>query len=192
MDEQLLRAAAAGDGDAFAQFWRRHVREVTAYAIRRCVTSDDVADLVADTFLVAYRSAGRYRPDRPTALPWLLGIARRVASRQRWSLARRLRLSQRVAGRAPRFVDDEADAIAAAIDAHRQASALGGALADLPARDREVLELIAYAQLNPSEAAQALGITPNAARLRLARARKRLQAQPPEHTPNATSPGGAP
>jgi len=43
--------------------------------------------------------------------------------------------------------------------------------------DRKVLELVAYAQLSPTEAALALGISPNAARLRLARARKRLREQ---------------
>jgi DNA-directed RNA polymerase specialized sigma24 family protein len=41
--------------------------------------------------------------------------------------------------------------------------------------DRKVLELVAYAQLSPTEAALALGISPNDARLRLARARRRLR-----------------
>jgi DNA-directed RNA polymerase specialized sigma24 family protein len=45
----------------------------------------------------------------------------------------------------------------------------------MSAGDRKVLELVAYAQLSPSEAALALGISPNAARLRLARARRRLR-----------------
>ena len=45
----------------------------------------------------------------------------------------------------------------------------------MSAGDRKVLELVAYEQLSPSEAAVALGISPNAARLRLARARKRLR-----------------
>ncbi len=42
-----------------------------------------------------------------------------------------------------------------------------------------MLELVAYEQLSPTEAALALGISPNAARLRLARARKRLREQLP-------------
>jgi RNA polymerase sigma-70 factor (ECF subfamily) len=49
----------------------------------------------------------------------------------------------------------------------------------MPVGDRKVLELVAYAQLSPSEAAVALGISPNAARLRLARARRRLREQLP-------------
>jgi RNA polymerase sigma-70 factor, ECF subfamily len=47
----------------------------------------------------------------------------------------------------------------------------------MPDGDRKVLELVAYAQLSPSEAALALDISPNAARLRLARARKWLREQ---------------
>jgi DNA-directed RNA polymerase specialized sigma24 family protein len=55
----------------------------------------------------------------------------------------------------------------------------------MSARDRKVLELVAYAQLSPSEAALALGISPNAARLRLARARKRLRERLPPPDPPA-------
>jgi RNA polymerase sigma-70 factor (ECF subfamily) len=45
----------------------------------------------------------------------------------------------------------------------------------MSAGDRKVLELVAYEQLSPTEAASALGMSPNAARLRLARARRRLR-----------------
>jgi RNA polymerase sigma-70 factor (ECF subfamily) len=56
----------------------------------------------------------------------------------------------------------------------------------MPAGDRKVLELVAYAQLSPTEAALALGISPNAARLRLARARMRLR----ERLPSADASAG--
>jgi RNA polymerase sigma-70 factor, ECF subfamily len=56
----------------------------------------------------------------------------------------------------------------------------------MPAGDRKVLELVAYAQLSPSEAAVALGISPNAARLRLARARRRLRERLPSAEPSAS------
>jgi RNA polymerase sigma factor (sigma-70 family) len=174
-DQDLLAATAAGDGDAFATFWRRHLRIVVGFGIHHCATSEDVADLVADTFLAAFRAAGRYRADTATAAPWLLGIAARVASTQRRTLARWLRVSRRAAGGPPRFTGDEYEAVEAAIDAARQAPHVQAALRTMSAGDRKVLELVAYAQLSPSEAALALGISPNAARLRLARARRRLR-----------------
>jgi DNA-directed RNA polymerase specialized sigma24 family protein len=50
-----------------------------AFGIHHCATSEDVADLVVDTFLAAFRAAGRYRAETATAAPWLLGIATRLA-----------------------------------------------------------------------------------------------------------------
>jgi RNA polymerase sigma factor (sigma-70 family) len=174
-DQELLAATAAGDGEAFAVFWRRHTAVVMAFGIHRCTTSEDFADLVADTFLAAFRAAGCYRADTATAAPWLLGIATRIASNQQRALARWLQAGRRAAGEPPRFTGEEYEAVEAAIDAARQAPHVQNALRAIPARDRKVLELVAYAQLRPSEAALALGISPNAARLRLARARKRLR-----------------
>jgi RNA polymerase sigma factor (sigma-70 family) len=181
-DQALLAATAAGDGEAFATFWRRHATTVMAFGIHRCASSEDVADLVADTFLAAFRAAGRYRAETATAAPWLLGIATRVASNQQRALARRLRVGRRAAGEPPRFTGEEYEAVEAAIDAARQAPQVQAALRTMSARDRKVLELVAYAQLSPTEAALALGISPNAARLRLARARKRLRERllPPD------------
>jgi len=46
-DAELLVAATAGDPDAYAEFFRRHVDAITSYAVRRCATADDVADVVA-------------------------------------------------------------------------------------------------------------------------------------------------
>jgi RNA polymerase sigma factor (sigma-70 family) len=174
-DRELLAATAAGDGEAFAMFWRRHMSTVMAFGIHRCASSEDVADLVADTFLAAFKAAGRYRAETASAAPWLLGIATRLASNQHRRLARRRRVSRRVAGEPPRFTGEEYDAVEAAIDAARQAPHVQAALRAMPVGDRRVLELVAYEQLSPTEAALALGISPNAARLRLARARKWLR-----------------
>lgn len=174
-DAALLASTAAGDGAAFTRFWRRHVGLVTAYAIRRCANPDEVADIVAESFLAAYRMAGRYQPLTPTAVPWLLGITERTAAAHRRAWLRWLRLRQRTATDRPRFRDEEYSAVDAAIDAARQTPEIEAALEALPERERTVLELVAYASLSPSEAAMALDITPNAARLRLARARKRMR-----------------
>ena len=148
-------------------------------------SSEDVADLVADTFLAAFRAAGRYRAETATGAPWLLGIATRLASNQQRTLARWLRASRRVAGEPPRFTGEEYEAVEAAIDAAQQAPHVQAALGALSAGDRKVLELVAYEQLRPTEAALALGISPNAARLRLARARRRLRELLPSADPLA-------
>lgn len=174
-DAELLTAAADGDAHAYSVFFRRHVDAVTRYAVRRCNGPDDVADLVGECFLIALQAAGRYRPETETALPWLFGIARRLVAKQRRRLASRRRLLAKASNVFPHFSESEADSVAEAIDAARQAPALEHALQLLSSSEREVLQLVAYDGLTPTEAAITLGITANAARLRLSRARKTVK-----------------
>ena len=172
-DHTLLTATADGDGDAFAAFFRRHEAAVTRFAVRRCASADEVADAISDTFLVALRRASAFDPGHGDARPWLLGIAQRVIGGQRRSRLRRARLIGRAAA-LPAYEPDEAERVEAAIDAARRLDDLRPRIDALPRRDRDVLELVALADLEPHEAAIALGISANAARLRLARARRRL------------------
>ncbi|HEY1520373.1 MAG TPA: RNA polymerase sigma factor [Solirubrobacteraceae bacterium] len=74
-DADLLAATARGDAEAFACFYRRHLARVVAFALRATGDHELAADLAGEVFAVALESAGRYRPDRGTAVPWLLGIA---------------------------------------------------------------------------------------------------------------------
>jgi RNA polymerase sigma factor (sigma-70 family) len=75
-DESLLRLAAAGDGEAFAEFYRRRLTLVVAYLRRRTNTAEAAADLAAETFVAAlgHLQAGGVPP--PNAIAWLLTIAR--------------------------------------------------------------------------------------------------------------------
>jgi len=87
-----------------------------AFGIHRCASSEDVADLVADTFLAAFRAADRYRPQTATAAPWLLGIATRLAWNQQRTLARGDEETSVLPG-ASAFTGEEYEAVEAAIDA---------------------------------------------------------------------------
>ncbi len=172
-DRELLARAAAGDPEAYASFFRRHVGAVTRYAVRRCDNAEQVADLISDTFLVGLEACGRYQEMHDTALPWLFGIARRVLAGHR----RRRYTFYRTHGFQPLVTPDEADAIVAAIDASRLRPELEAALHSLPGSEREVFLLVAHDGLTPTEAALALDVTPNAARLRLSRARRKLREE---------------
>ena len=176
-DAELLTLAADGDEEAYAAFFRRHVNAVTGFAVRRAQRADEVADILSETFLISLKAAGRYRPETPTALPWLFGIARRVWIGRHRTRARIKRLSTKVGGSMPRFGDEETAAVDAAVDASRQRPALQAALDQLPDADRVGLELVAIDGLAPQEVPVTLGITPNAARLRLSRARKRMREE---------------
>ncbi len=131
---------------------------------------------MGECFLVALQASHRYVPETDTALPWLFGISRRLLAKQRRKYAGNRRLEVKAGNTFPAFTACEDEAVASAIDASRQAPILEEALARLTRSERDVLELVAYDGLTPSEAAIALDITPNAARLRLSRARRAVRA----------------
>ena len=75
-DAELLAAVAARDGAAFSAFYRRHLAEVLAYLMRETGDAELAADLGAEVFSAVLLSAGRYEALVPSALPWVIGIAR--------------------------------------------------------------------------------------------------------------------
>ena len=171
-DAELV-ARAVDDLEALEVLYRRYVRRVAAFAARRCSTADDVADAVAQTFDRLLRSAHRYDPDRGTVASFVFAIAESEIADQRRRAARHAALVTRLKGRDLLDADD-IDRAEAAIDAAGVVATLEPALDALPDGENEVLRLVA-AGLSPSEAAARLDITPNAARVRLSRARRRMR-----------------
>ena len=89
------RATCDGDADlVVTRVYERYAADIAAYALRRSAAAD-AADVVADTFLVAWRRRGDI-PAEPKTLPWLYGVARRVLANQRRSRNRRTRLHDRL------------------------------------------------------------------------------------------------
>jgi RNA polymerase sigma factor (sigma-70 family) len=148
----------------FRRFYAGNFEAVLAYATRRVTQPADAADVVAETFLVAWR---RHRdlPPGDEARLWLYGVARRVLANQHRGDARRERLRERLLSFA---------AASPGIDPSARL-AVREALAKLPEPDRELLMLTAWEGLEPREAASVLRISPAAVRTRLSRARTRLR-----------------
>jgi RNA polymerase sigma factor (sigma-70 family) len=145
--------------------YRAHAREVLAYARRR-VPPEDAYEVVAETFLTAWRRLDVV-PER--ALPWLLGVARKVVANQRRSANRRLALVGKI-GRLGRSADR---------DPHPSAPSDVGelvlrAMGSLPERQREALMLCFWDDLDPATAAQVAGCSPRVLSARLYRGRRRL------------------
>ena len=74
-DGQLLVAASSSDPEAFAVFYRRHVRGVLAFFRQRVGSAELALDLTAETFAAALEGASRYEPRPDPARGWLYGIA---------------------------------------------------------------------------------------------------------------------
>jgi len=154
--------------DDFAAAYRTHVRAVLGYALRRVEVREDAADVVSETFVVAWRRWGEVSPDE--VRPWLLGVARRVLANQHRGQRRRERLGARL-----RDVLGAVTVPDPAVGVTEQ-DRVRRTLETLSAADRELLTLVAWEELTPSEAARVLGISPGSARMRLKRARERFDA----------------
>jgi len=149
----------------FEQLYRETYPKVLAYA--RSVAPRELAD---DAVAEAYAIAWRRQRDIPRRdeLGWLIGVTRRVLANARRSRLRAgalhalLDLQPRAAGPDPAEQLDEGD--------------LRDVLMTLSPLDREAVLLTAWFDLSSADAAQALGITPAAYRMRTARARRRLRA----------------
>ncbi|OKI17332.1 hypothetical protein A6A25_41050 [Saccharothrix sp. CB00851] len=147
---------------------------VTAYFARRSAEPQTVADLTADTFVRAITSFATYDPVKGSARVWLIGIASRVFAAHCEAHAQRSDGVRRIAGL--RTLDaDAVDDLVDRIDAEKAAGALLARLAELPRLDREVVELVDLDGLSPKEAAEALGVSAGAVRIRLFRARTKLR-----------------
>jgi RNA polymerase sigma factor (sigma-70 family) len=152
----------------FGRLYEEHWDQVLSYALRRTRSPEDAADVVADTFLVAWRRAADVPPGEE-ARAWLYGVARRVLANQRRGAHRRDRLVERLR-------DDLATEVSCEPPPAGQA-AVTEALGRMKEEDREVLLLAGWEQLQPAEIAVALGVSTVAARSRLHRARRRFRRE---------------
>jgi RNA polymerase sigma factor (sigma-70 family) len=158
--------------EGFAAVFDRHFGAIHGYVARRLGPglADDVA---SEVFLIAFDRRARYDLGQPDAAPWLYGIASNLVARHRRAEVRRYRALARAG--VDETVEGHGDGVAGRLDAQALRAKLAGALADLDRRDREVLLLVAWAQLSLEETARALGIPAGTARSRLHRARRRTQ-----------------
>jgi RNA polymerase sigma-70 factor (ECF subfamily) len=122
----------------------------------------DLDDLVAEVYLVAWRRIDNVPPS-PEDLLWLFGVARNVVAHHRRSMALRLRLQDRVVRERP-VHEPDLEVPNEVLDAVRH----------LPHREREALHLVVWEGLSTEEAATVIGCSPNAVRIRVHRARRRL------------------
>lgn len=121
---------------------------------------------MAEVFAVAWRRREEIPSDQP--LPWLLAVARRVLANERRAARRRLALRERLAR-------EQATTEGPSAFAEGDPAPVLEAFRRLSPSDQEVLRLVAWEDLRPQEAAQVLGCSPSMFRLRLYRARRRLQ-----------------
>ncbi len=173
--EDVVRAKA-GDHDAYARLVRPYERIAYRVAVAITGRSADAEEAMQNGFVKAYRSLPRFRVGAAFR-PWLLRIVVNEAHNVNRSERRHRVLGSRAAER------HEPAAVAAddTVIAREEVEIVLGGLARLADADRLVLALRYFAEMPDGEAAAFVGISTEAYRVRLVRARKRLQAQLEDH-----------
>lgn len=166
-DDELIARLAGGDDGALRELFFRHAPWLAA-RLRAVLPPADVEDVLQETFLAAWRGAGRYQA-RGACGGWLWTIARRQAA-----------LLLRRRGPVPASLTEQARAplteqVSDPVDAALTRAGLEQAVAALEPADREVWRLI-YEQDRPvAEVAERMGVPAGTVKSRAYRARRRLR-----------------
>jgi RNA polymerase sigma-70 factor (ECF subfamily) len=171
--ESVTRPAPALPQD-FAAWYEAHRGVIYRYVRFRVATREAAEDVTSDVFLKALRFLGRYDPNRAPARAWLLHIARNAVADHLRLLKRRRSLHVSL-DRVPDLVIDTPSPEERILREERMQKLLN-CNRTLRAADQEVLSLRYGAGLSNQEIAEILGITDNAAAVRLHRALARLKA----------------
>ena len=156
--------------ERFTKLYRESRARLLAYALRRTASSEDAADAVAETFGIAWRRFDEI-PQKESSVLWLYATARRVIANQTRRTQHRSQLIQQIAATLSTQLSVQMDA------SEQDVLEAGIALARMTDEDRELLMLAAWEGLNSTQLAYVLGCSSTAARVRLHRARSRLNAE---------------
>ncbi|MBG6137977.1 RNA polymerase sigma factor [Longispora fulva] len=164
----------AGDPAAFGQLFDDHAKSVYNHAFRLTGNWSTAEDIMALTFLEAWRLRSRVEPEGDSLLPWLLGVATNVAR----NTSRAARRHNAALARIPpsRAVPDFAEDLVGRIDDAHRVAAVRAALGTLRRAEQEVFALCVWAGLDYTAAALALGWPVGTVRSRLSRARRKLRS----------------
>ena len=173
-DAQVIEASLT-EPRVFETIFDRHFEPVHRFAVGR-VGAQEAPDVVAETFARAFDRRHRFALDKPSALPWLFGIAVNVCRERRRRSDRGVRATTRMAVRTEMTTEPFENALAERIDAQRLLPELINALQSLSDEEYALLMLATESDLSYEDMAATLGIPIGTVRSRLARAKRRVRS----------------
>jgi RNA polymerase sigma factor (sigma-70 family) len=166
-------AASLHDPVRFGTIFDRHATVLHRYLVRR-LGPDEAEAMVGEVFRVAFEKRHTYDVLRPSARPWLYGIATNLLAKHRRREARRIHAMARLAAQRLSPVDD-ADRVSVVVDASKHWQRVAQAVMSLPEPERDALMLHVWEALSYEEVADALSLPIGTVRSRIHRARRRLR-----------------
>src|ERR1700730_876734 len=154
-DDAAVIQLSRHEPEHFTVLFRRHAPHIRRYVVRR-LGQDAADDIVAETFLLAFRQRDSYDQARADARPWLYGIATNLIGRHRRAEIRLYRaLARTGADPVTEPFTDRVDDRGSADHGRKQ---LATALARLSAGLRDTILLAAWSDLSYEQIAVALGV----------------------------------
>ncbi|MFJ7325075.1 RNA polymerase sigma factor [Streptomyces cyaneofuscatus] len=180
-DAALVRAVAGGDAEALGALYDRHAGWLHARLARRCADAETVREVLQDTFVTVWRSAGSHRGAQVGGWLWV------IASRRLVDTLRAGARADRAPSPAPEVLAPSAeDRVLAGLEYGDVGTALAGISPEL----REVLRATVVDGLSTREAAALLGIPEGTVKTRAMRARRELRAALERLAPDGEALGG--
>jgi RNA polymerase sigma-70 factor (ECF subfamily) len=174
MTDAELIVASRDDPLAFRELYDRWADRLLAYFYRRVFDAEVAADLLAETFAVAFERRRRFRDIERPGGAWLYGIASRELSHwfRRQEVERRA--VRRLGIAVPALDEDSIARIEAMVDLDAHRTALTVALSAISPAQRDAVELRVVGELGYDEIATKLGCSEGTARTRVHRGLARL------------------
>jgi RNA polymerase sigma-70 factor (ECF subfamily) len=165
-DEELIKAMASGDREALAILYRRHGPWIAARLAGSTSSRDLAEEALQDAFVVAWRSAAKYRGEGAVAA-WLWGIARR----------RLVSLARRQHRALPPLWEPDLDTTELTSQENDEASRVRQATRSLPPDQRRAIEAVFFDGRPLKAVAAEEGVAEGTIKSRLFRARLRLRRE---------------
>jgi RNA polymerase sigma-70 factor (ECF subfamily) len=172
--DAALLIASRDDPRAFRELYDRWADRLLAYFYRRTLDAEVAADLLAETFAVAFERRRRFRDVGAPGANWLYGIAAKELSHWYRRQAVEQRAVRRLAIQVPALDDESIARIEALADMEAHRTALAAALEQMGPGERDAVQLRVVEEMDYAEIATALACSEAAARVRVHRGLARL------------------
>ncbi|WP_036563580.1 RNA polymerase sigma factor [Nocardioides halotolerans] len=179
-ERELVDGLHQDDPGALAALFDRYADRIYNHCFRHLADWAEAEDATSSVFLEVWRHRQRVRLHDGSALPWLYGVATNVCRNAGRSRRRYLRAVTGLPAAAPE--PDHAEQVTDRLGSEARMRDVLAQVEALPAREREVLGLVAWSGLTYEQAAAALDVPVGTVRSRLSRARARLTELTKEHS----------